>query len=428
MLQSGLYGRADALIWTANGYVLSETRASTFPLKADKVTHGQPEENHLADVAIQTWLTEESGLPVSGVELNLIDNRWRYPGAGDYAGLFRPLDVTGKIQSISAKVPAWLAGARSVLAGQIPQATRGKQCNAPYPCPFYEYCGTLEPPPEAHPIDLLPDAGGKALAKRLRAAKGYVSILQPDPEELAGPNAALYRRIQAAHRLGVGILEPGSAAVVNALPFPRYYFDFEGINLPVPRWCGVRPFEQIPFQWSCHIERAPGIFEHAEFLDLSGDDPSEGCIAQMIAAIDLTDQGCILVYSENYERGVLRGLADRHPRYYPVLHGYIDRLVDLLPIVKNNFYHPSMRGSFSIKRVSPVVAEDLDYSGSDDVQDGTGAQLAYLSAAFGLPVATKSKTLLARQLRTYCCQDTWAMVELVYFLAQVPRPLRPTLK
>jgi hypothetical protein len=422
---AGLYARIDTLRWTVSGYVIAEAKASTFPLRADKETPGQPEEHHLTDLAIQTWLALENELPVRGAELDLLNNRWRYPGGGDYRGLFRAYDATGKIQTLIAKVPNWLLEAQAVLAGELPSVTRGKQCSSPYACPFYDHCGTLEPPAESEPIELLPDAGGKALARRLRATRGYASLLDPDPGELEGPNSTLYRRVQAVHRSGEAILESGAADRLQSLPFPRYYFDFEGIDLAVPRWSGVRPFEQIPFQWSCHIERAAGVFEHAEFLDLSGEDPSTGCISQMLATIDPEDQGPILVYSETYERSVLRGLAERHPQHAAALHGYIDRLVDLLPIVRDNFYDPKMRGSFSIKRILPVIAADLDYSQLEDVADGTGAQLAYLAAALSLPSPAENPGKLAAQLRTYCCQDTWAMVELAYFLSRAPRPTQP---
>ena len=88
--------------------------------------------------------------------------------------------------------------------------------------------------------------------------------------------------MQIAHRTGQPVLEPGSGAPFAALPYPRYYFDFEGIDLPVPRWAGVRTYEHIPFQWSCHIEHTPGTFEHVEFLDLSGNDPAVPCIERML--------------------------------------------------------------------------------------------------------------------------------------------------
>ncbi len=99
MAHGGLYARADALIPEAGRYVLRETKASTFPLKSDKVTPGTPEEHHLNDVAIQAWVMEGSGLPLGRVELNLLNNRWRYPGGNDYSGLFKQLDVTGELQT-----------------------------------------------------------------------------------------------------------------------------------------------------------------------------------------------------------------------------------------------------------------------------------------------------------------------------------------
>lgn len=296
MLHGGLYARADALVPEGGSYVLRETKSSTFPLKKDKVTPDAPEEHHLNDVAIQVWTMEGFGLIPARMELNLLNNQWRYPGGGDYSGLFRQLDVTAQAHARKGRVPAWLKGAQAVLAGGMPQVLTGRQCTEPYDCPFLGHCEKLDPPGPEHPIELLPDSAGKGLARKLREAKGYTSILDPKPEELTGKQADLYRRIQAAHRVGKAILESGSDTPLKALPYPRYYFDFEGIDLPVPRWKGVRPYEHIPFQWSCHIERSAGVFEHAEFLDLTGNDPSSACIERMRQIINPDDGGPIFVY------------------------------------------------------------------------------------------------------------------------------------
>lgn len=425
MVREGLYVRADALLPGADGWVLRETKASTFPLKKDKVTTDTPEEHHLDDVAIQVWVMEASGLNLSRAELNLLDNQWRYPGGGDYAGLFRQLDVTTEVQSRKALVPIWLQGARATLAGDMPVAITGKPCGDPYTCPFQDFCQKLDPPGPDHPIELLPDAAGKGLAKRLRESKGYISILEPQPAELTGKSAALYRRIQEAHRLGQPILDAASAAIIQRLPYPRYYFDFEGIDLPVPHWEGVRPYEQIPFQWSCHIELAPGVFEHKEFLDLTGQDPSLACVQRMREVIDPDDNGPILVYYATYERGRLQELALRHPEHAALMQQYIDRLVDLHPMVKDHYYHPDMRGSFSIKKVLPVIAPDLNYEALGEVNEGAGAQVAYLYAALDSAVSQDRKADLERKLLTYCRQDTWAMVEVTYFLAHAGRPIPP---
>jgi hypothetical protein len=422
MFRDGLYARADALTpGRAGGYILRETKASTFPLKKDKVTPDEPEEHHLDDLAIQAWVYQSSGWPLAGAELNLLDNRWRYPGNGEYAGLFRQLPVTADVLARVQDVPTWHAAAQRILAGAMPDTQTGGHCAKPYDCPFHDHCKTLDAPGPDHPLALLPGAG-KRLAKKLTEQRGYTSILDPQPSEFSGADAALYCRMQIAHRTGQPVLEPGSATPFAALPYPRYYFDFEGIDLPVPRWAGVRPYEQIPFQWSCHIERAPGVFEHVEFLDLTGNDPSIACIEGMLKAIPPDGPGPILVYYQTYEAGRLRELADRHPQYRTQVDKYLARLVDLHPIVKANYYHPAMRGSFSIKKVLPTIAPDLDYDNLGEVSGGTAAQVAYLYAALDPTTTPERKAVLRDRLLIYCKQDTWAMVEVAYFLQKQRRP------
>jgi hypothetical protein len=421
----GLYARADALVPKNDAYVLRETKASTFPLKSDKVTPDAPKGTHLDDVAIQTWVAEKMGLSIAAVELNLLNSRWRYPGGGDYRGLFRQLDVTTTIADRKAKVSEWLEQARVVVTGAMPSVTTGSHCNDPYECPFQEHCEGIGERRMEHPIELLPGAAGKALARRLKAEKGYQSILDPKPEDFEGKHAPLYRRMQEAHEAGSGVLEVGVATRIAGLAYPRYYFDFEGIDFPVPQWKGFRPYEHAPFQWSCHIEHEPGKFTHAEFLDLTGEDPSLPCIEEMRQVIDPYDLGPIIVYSATYERGRLQDLATRHPEHAELMEKYIERLVDLLPLVQDHFYHPSMQGSFSIKKVLPVVAPDLDYRGLREIQEGTAAQVAYLLATQERATSPARKAELETRLRAYCRQDTWAMVELAYFLASAGRPNRP---
>ena len=265
MARDGLFARADALVPKDLGYALRETKASTFPLKGDKVTTDKPEDHHVDDLAIQSWVMQGAGITMAKAELNLLDSQWRYPGGEDFGGLFRQLDVTAEALARAAKVPDWIAGAQTSLADDMPRTQTGRQCKDPYPCPFGEFCRPFDDPGPEHPIELLPDSAGKSLAKKLRETKGYTSILEPTPEELTGKLAPLFRRIQAAHCTGKAVFEDACVEQIRSLAYPRYYFDFEGIDFPVPQWPGLRSYEAAPFQWSCHIERRPGVFEHAEF-------------------------------------------------------------------------------------------------------------------------------------------------------------------
>jgi hypothetical protein len=141
------------------------------------------------------------------------------------------------------------------------------------------------------------------------------------------------------------------------------------------------------------------------------------CAKQLIER--LGDSGPILTYSP-FERQVIRGLARRFPDLAPALMALADRIVDLLPIVRQHYYHPDMRGSFSIKAVLPTVAPHLDYGQLDEVRDGTGAQAAFEEAiATHTPVDRRRE--IERSLLEYCALDTLAMVELVRFLSR-PEP------
>jgi hypothetical protein len=179
----------------------------------------------------------------------------------------------------------------------------------------------------------------------------------------------------------------------------------------------------VPFQWSCHIEHQSGEFAHREFLDLSGNDPSLPCIESVLQAIPPEGTEPIFVYSRPYEEGRLRELGERHPAHATNLQRLIARLVDLLPLVRSSYYHPAMRGSFSIKKVLPTIAPDLDYGELGGVSDGTAAQVAYLYAVFEPGMTAERKEQYRRELLKYCARDTWAMVEVAWFLQRRGRPL-----
>jgi hypothetical protein len=88
-------------------------------------------------------------------------------------------------------------------------------------------------------------------------------------------------------------------------------------------------------------------------------------------------------------------------------------LVDLLPIARKYYYHPSQKGSWSIKAVLPALCPDpnLHYDKLDGVQDGGMAMSAFVEAI--APQTTPArKAEIERQLLDYCKLDTYAMVRL----------------
>ncbi len=120
--------------------------------------------------------------------------------------------------------------------------------------------------------------------------------------------------------------------------------------------------------------------------------------------------GAVVVWNQAFEATRIRELAEMFPPHAKALNNIIDRMVDLLPIYREHYYHPAMMGSWSIKAVLPTIAPDLDYSNLE-VGDGGAAQEAYLRA-ISPSVSDVEREALRLALLTYCERDTWAMVRL----------------
>jgi hypothetical protein len=240
-------------------------------------------------------------------------------------------------------------------------------------------------------------------------AEGHYDLREL-PETLA--STPDQRRVWRAVRRGTPELSLAARQEFKGLRFPRYYLDFETISFAVPRWAGTRPYQQVPFQWSLHVEGRDGRLSHEEFLDLSGELPARAAAEALLAATRET--GPVLMYTP-FEKTVLRGMADACPDLRKRLEALIDRLVDLAPIARRHYYHPAMRGSWSIKRLLPTLAPEMDYSRLQGIRDGTEAQQAYLEAT--APGTTpERRDEIQRDLLAYCRQDTLAMVEIARFL------------
>jgi hypothetical protein len=196
--------------------------------------------------------------------------------------------------------------------------------------------------------------------------------------------------------------------------FPRVWLDFETIAFAVPRWIGTRPYQQVPFQFSAHIETEQGLIEHREFLSLDGGDPRRGCAEALVAMIPAL--GTVIGYNASFEKARIQELADAFPDLTGQLDAMADRVVDLLPVARAFWYHRDQRGSWSIKAVLPTIARELDYAGLD-VKDGGSAQEAYVEAIAAGTSHERRKALEAA-LRAYCGRDTEAMMVLARRLCE----------
>lgn len=359
---------------------------------------------HRDDVAVQTHLAQQSGVNLHSVAVACIDSAWIYPGGDDYRGLLKETDLTAEAKSRGDEVRAWLAEAQQIAARETaPEIAVGEQCHTPFECGFCNYCHRDLPQPE-NPLDWLPRFTGK---KRVELAAQGIDDLRNVPDEMLNQQQLLVKRITLAKSVHFDAV--GAAEDLSPLTFPAYFLDFETIQFAVPIWAGTRPYQQIPFQFSLHRLDATMQLNQAQFLDLSGNDPSLNFAEALSEACDT--EGPIFVYNQAFEAARIKELAIRFPSLAVQLHALLDRLVDLLPIARNRYYHHSQQGSWSIKAVLPAAVPELDYAQLEGIADGNMAMAAYHEAIHPETTETR-KHEIRSQLLAYCRLDTFALVRL----------------
>lgn len=390
----GVLVRVDVLMPDADGWRIIEIKAST-----------SVKEYHVLDCAIQEWVLRNCGINVTRVSLAHINNRFVYPGNGEYEGLLIEHDLTDEVRMLEPTVVDLVGRARDAVTGPRPDVNVGVHCSSPYDCQFIDYCW---PTDTEYPLTGL---GGSKAKLAEYVALGYRDICDVPAESIT---AETQQRIHRVTCSGEPERLDGARRAFSALPYPRYYLDFETIAPAVPFWAGTRPYSPLAIQWSCHIEEAPGQFRHREFLDLSGESPMRQLTLELIEC--LGEQGPVLMWTR-YEEGVLKNLVELYPELKVQISKIIDRLYDLHPVVKDNYYHPKMLGSWSIKAVMPTINPEMDYAKLEGIREGTGASDGFIEA-IQAGVSPERKAELEEQLRRYCRFDTEAMVEIVRFFSR----------
>lgn len=240
---------------------------------------------------------------------------------------------------------------------------------------------------------------------------------------------------------------------LQELQYPLQFIDFETYLGAIPQHKGMRPYELIAFQWSCHtVSSADSEPVHSEWLSWDYEFPNFLFAESLMKQIGNT--GTPLMWT-SFENTILRNILEQMDIY-----GYLNdclkewlinittdkdregRFVDMNKITLNCYFHPQMKGKTSIKKVLPAIWNNNSYLHSipwfkkyasestgvlnpydtlapvigeleneEVVKDGTGAMRAYHELMFGsLSENNERREQIKNLLLQYCELDTMAMV------------------
>ena len=363
-------------------------------------------DEHLDDVGIQARIVSRCGIDLASSCLMHVNRNYVFQGGSiDARQFFRIRNLTRKIEKLQPRLTFQLHAEFTVLSmPKAPDLPPGPHCTHPVTCEFYDRCNL--PLPDDH-VGHLPRLHANAVEEL--GDLGIESI-HDIPADFA--LTEIQRHACTSVQTGQPWFSADLGEALAALKYPIYFMDFESLNPAIPRFAGVRPYQQIPFQWSVHILKEPGgELEHHEFLATDASDPRTEFITSLVTA--LGNRGHIVVYS-GFESLRLSDLGVWLPEYADRVKAIQDRIWDLLPVMRKHVYHPAFAGSYSIKYVLPALVPQMNYAGMQ-VADGKEAGIAWESLVRGgLDQAEREKTQKA--LLAYCGQDTLAMVRLLEVL------------
>ena len=224
--------------------------------------------------------------------------------------------------------------------------------------------------------------------------QGRASLLDLGEEQLGSEGTWTTRRyIQWSHSRDGGSEHLPKALMDELLShqsnpgWPLHFLDFEACNVVLPHHAGLRPYERVAFQWSCHTLDQQGNLTHAEWLNTGRDFPNFAFARSLRDRIGET--GTVYVWS-HYEQSTLNNILTQIDEWTRLderealrisgmqsldelnaLAKWIDdllgpkddkdkrhcspRIRDLHKLALAHYFHPEMLGRSSIKMVLPAV-------------------------------------------------------------------------
>ena len=390
----------DILKKEGNTYEIYEVKSST-----------ELKDVYVDDVSYQYFVLTSLGLKVEKCYVAILNNRYVRKGKLDLNQLFKKIDVTDEVVSKQAQVKQMIKDMNKYMEQKKePQDDIGIHCFKPYKCPFFKYCTRHLPERNIFEINEI-----NVNEKLKLYVEGIVSLEDLLKEDIS--NEAKQHIEYELYDKEDYIDKKSIKEFLNTLSEPLYFLDFETFALPIPKYDGTRPYQQVPFQYSLHyIEE--GMLYHKEFLAESGVDPRK-LIAESLVR-DIPKNVPVLAYYMSFEKGRIKELAETFPDLKDHLMSIHDNIKDLIVPFKNrSYYAKGMHGSASIKYVLPAMFpndESLNYKNLELVHNGDEAMNIY--ARLG-EYPKEEKEYIRERLLKYCELDTYAMVKIYEKLKQI---------
>ena len=400
---NGLFCSVDILNLRGDECDIVEVKSST-----------EVKDIYISDIAFQYFVLVKCGMKVRNVYIMHVDSSYERHGELELDKLFAVKDYTHAVRDKMQEVEDNVRQIRLFQENmEEPEKDIALCCEIPYECAYYDYCRRHIP--ERSVFDIRGLYASKKYEYYHRGIISFEDVIRCKPKL----SEKQLQQVETEYYNHPDVIIPEEIKrFLDTLQYPVYHLDFETFQQAIPEFDGLHPYEQIPFQYSLHIEYEDGHLDHKEFLAKEGTDPRRA-IAESLCK-DFPVDVCVLAYNMSFERRVLASLANVFPDLADYLLAIRDNIHDLMiPFQKQHYYTKAMQGSYSIKYVLPALYPndpELDYHSLEGIHNGGEASSAFADLANKTPEEIKT---IRSNLLKYCGLDTYAMVKVLAKLREV---------
>lgn len=394
------YARADILVpVNTNEWDIYEVKGAT-----------QVKKEYYQDVAFQKYIYESAELKIRNCFVLHINNEYVRMGKIEPKEFFVAASIDDEVAEEMENVESNIKKLLEITSlKECPEFKKGENCHEDE---FKVHTNDqfLKDHPKCDIFDLY--WGGKKAIELFNA--GILYIKDMSEEHFTTRSQKKQQKIQhEVTKTGERHCDKDELkAFIKNLKYPLYFMDFETYATAIPLYDKLKPYQPIPFQFSVHaIEKYGSKPKHYSFIASGIEDPRPTFAKELQKALD--KEGTILVYYQSFEKSRLKEIGEFFPESATWIKAVLKRIIDLYDPFKNfAYYHPSQKGSASLKKVLPA----LTGKGYDDMEigNGTDASLAYLFITHGSYDGKKATPQEIEKVRNdlakYCGQDTEGMI------------------
>lgn len=358
---------------------------------------------HIDDVVFQKHCCEQAGLKMRACKLGFVNREYVRSGDIDPQELFVIEDISARVEEAGRDIEDRILDLFDVIVSRTsPDVPIGQHCLHPYECPLRPECWAFLP--ENSVFDL---RGGKTNQFSLYE-QGIMSIKDIRDDIALSRQQHIQKECLMTGK--THIEREGIRRFLDRLEHPLHYLDFETVSPAIPPYDGMRPYQDMPFQFSLHIVEEYGSEPvHHSFLAEGKEDPRPRILNEL--QMLLGSEGSIVAYNAGFEESVLKELVEAFPEHSDWLQGILARMVDLLfPFTNFHYYHASQKDTASLKKVlSALTGRGYEEMG---IGNGMDASIAYAKIAYGNATEEEISRVRA-DLTDYCKLDTEGMIWIV---------------